>query len=290
MSLYSDHDSVRSAEWLSDNLDLFRSDDPEYRLVEVDMDPKVYDEWHIPGAVQIDWEDDIIDGLGGNVVGEGEFAELLGGLGITDETTVVVYGDKANWFAGHAYWVLNYYCHDDVQLLDGGRRYWSMQEYETTTAVPEYTTREYAISGTDESVRAYEEEVAEAIETDTALIDVRNPQEYRGEKPPAEIPNTTDREGHIPSAENIPWGQAVDMDGTFKHPEELREIYGKYVGDEAIAYCRIGERSSITWFVLSELLDIDARNYDGSWTEWGADEDKPIETVEPPASIGGDQS
>lgn len=288
MSLYTDHDAVRSATWLQDNLDRFSTDAADYRLVEVDMDPESYNDWHIPGAVQINWQEDLAEGLGGGILEPEELEHLLGNLGITPETTVVLYGDKANWFAGHAYWVLTYYGHENVQLLDGGRRYWSMESYETTTDTPAYSTREYNVSKTDESIRAYRDTVEEAVEDTSPIIDVRNPQEYRGEKPPAEIPNTTEREGHIPTAENVPWGQAVNMDGTFKHPEELREIYGEHLSDdEAIAYCRIGERSSITWFVLSELLEEDARNYDGSWTEWAADEDAPIETVQPPQVDGG---
>jgi thiosulfate/3-mercaptopyruvate sulfurtransferase len=291
MTLHTENNAVCSAAWLADNLDRFAEDDPAYRLVEVDMDPAVYDEWHIPGAVQIDWEEDIVDGLGGTVVGEEEVADLLGECGITPETTVVLYGDRANWFAGHAYWVLKYYCHDDVKLLDGGRRHWSIEAYETTTEVPEYTPRDYTVTDTDESIRAYREEVEAAMESETSIIDVRNPQEYRGEKPPAEIPNTTDREGHIPTAENVPWGQAVNMDGTFKHPEELRDIYLDHVDpdEDAVAYCRIGERSSITWFVMAELLDIDVRNYDGSWTQWTEDEDAPVETVEPARADGGEE-
>lgn len=291
MSLYTEHESVCSAEWLSANADVFQTDDPDYRLVEVDMEPGVYDDWHIPGAIQINWEEDLIDGLGGHVLDGEELETLLGDRGITRDTTVVLYGDKANWFAGHAYWVFQYYCHDDVKLLDGGRRHWSIEGYETTTEVPEYTTREYIVTDTEESVRAYREDVEAAIEADQPIIDVRNPQEYRGEKPPAEIPDTTEREGHIPTAENVPWGQAVNMDGTFKHPEELRDIYADHVDadEEAVAYCRIGERSSITWFVLSELLDLDARNYDGSWTEWAADETAPVETAEPARTDGGEE-
>jgi thiosulfate/3-mercaptopyruvate sulfurtransferase len=216
---------------------------------------------------------------GGSVISAEELEELLGGFGITPETTVVLYGDRANWFAGHAYWVLQYYCHDDVQLLDGGRRYWQLEGYETTTEQPEYTERSYTVENTDEGIRAYKQDVEQAIDETTPIVDVRNPQEYRGEKPPAEIPNTTDREGHIPSAENVPWGEAVNADGTFKPTEALRKIYSDQLeeGEETIAYCRIGERSSITWFVLSELLGADARNYDGSWTEWADDEDAPVE-------------
>lgn len=283
MSLYEDHEAVASAEWLAEQLETVASDDPAYRLVEVDMDPSVYDEWHIPGAVQIDWETDLIDGLGGTLAGAAEVSELLGDLGITEDTTVIVYGDRANWFAGHAYWLLSYYGHDDVKLLDGGRRYWQFERFETTDEPVSVPTREYEIGETDESIRAYRDGVMEAIETDADIVDVRNPQEYRGESPPAEIPNTTDVEGHIPTAENVPWGEAVNADGTLKPPVELREIYGDFLGDEdTVTYCRIGERSSITWFVLSELLDTDAANYDGSWTEWAREDETPIETGETP--------
>ena len=278
-------DAIRSAEWVHDHLDRFRTDEPDYRLVEVDMDPDVYDEWHIPGAVQINWEEDIINGLGGNVIEPSEAESLFGDLGITRDTTVVVYGDQANWFAGHAYWVLKYYGHEDVQLLDGGRRNWQLEGYEQTQDEVEYPSREYEVDGTNESIRGYKDDIMDSLDEDRPMIDVRNPQEYRGEKPPAEIPNTTDREGHIPNADNIPWGDAVNADGTFKPEPELREIYGEYIDADrsTVAYCRIGERSSITWFVLSELLGADAVNYDGSWTEWAADESAPVETAETPA-------
>lgn len=248
------------------------------------MDPEAYDDWHIPGAVHIDWEADINGGLGGKILDAEELETLLGELGITNETTVVLYGDKANWFAAHAYWALKYYGHEDVQLIDGGRRFWELNGYETTTdREPEYPTQEYTVSETNDSIRALKPDVEEAVDSSTSLIDVRNPQEYRGEKPPAEIPETTDREGHIPTAENIPWGEAVDMDGTFKHPEELKAIYSEHLDDrESISYCRIGERASITWFVLHELLEVDAANYGGSFTEWEADKDAPV------ATLGGD--
>ncbi|WP_431357495.1 sulfurtransferase [Haloarcula laminariae] len=290
VSLYKNNDAVRSAEWVREHLDRFESGDPSYRLVEVDMDPEQYEDWHIPGAVQIDWESDIIDGLGGNVVPVDEAESLFGDLGITPETTVVVYGDQANWFAGHAYWVLKYYGHENVALLDGGRRYWDLEGYETSQEAVSYPAQEYSIDGTNDEVRAYKDEVMAASEDDGPIVDVRNPQEYRGDKPPAEIPNTTDREGHIPSASNIPWGQAVNADGTFKHVDELREIYGDFIDrdERAIAYCRIGERSSVTWFVLSELLGLDAANYDGSWTEWAADPDAPVASVDKPTPQGGD--
>jgi thiosulfate/3-mercaptopyruvate sulfurtransferase len=283
-------DAIRSAEWVHDHLDKFQTDAPDYRLVEVDMDPDVYDDWHIPGAVQINWEEDIINGLGGNVITQSEAESLFGDLGITRDTTVVVYGDQANWFAGHAYWVLKYYQHEDVQLLDGGRRYWQLEGYEQTQDDTEYSSREYEIDGTDEDIRGYKDDIMDSLDEERPIIDVRNPQEYRGEKPPAEIPNTTDREGHIPNADNIPWGDAVNADGTFKSEPELRDIYSEYIDADSstVAYCRIGERSSITWFVLSELLGVDAVNYDGSWTEWAADESAPIEKASTPVITESD--
>jgi thiosulfate/3-mercaptopyruvate sulfurtransferase len=279
MSHYDTHPAVCTPNWLRDHLEQVSSNSSDYRLVEVDSDQTEYDDWHIPGAVNIDWEQDLINELGGGLVTKPELEQLLGNLGITPETEVIVYGDKANWFAAHAYWVLKYYGHENVTLLDGGRRYWEQAELETTDTVPEFSEREYEITQRDAEIRASKEEVMDAIDGDTSIIDVRNPQEYRGEKPPAEIPDTTDQEGHIPSADNIPWGRAVDADGTLKHPEELQYIYDEYDAedDNTVTYCRIGERSSITWFVLHELLDVDCRNYDGSWTEWADDEATPIE-------------
>lgn len=289
MSLYRDNSAVRSAEWLVENIDTVQSDDADYRLVEVDMDPASYDDWHVPGAVQIDWEADLVDELGGDLVAPEELASTLGELGIEPDTEVILYGDRANWFAGHAFWVLRYYRHGNVSLLDGGRRYWRLEGFETTDTEPEYTTRSYTVTGRDESVRAYTDGVREAAESDQPIVDVRNPQEYRGEEPPAEIPNTTERQGHVPSADNVPWGEAVSADGTFKPEAELREIYGDYLGEtETVAYCRIGERSSITWFVLSELLGTDAANYDGSWTEWAA-ADTPVARGDTAEPSGGEE-
>ena len=288
MTHYTGNDSVMSAEQLTDDLGQFASDDPGHRLVEVDLDPDNYDEWHIPGAAHIDWESDINSGLGGKVLSEEEFETLAGELGITPETTVVFYGDKANWFAAHAYWAFSYYGHDDVKLLDGGRRYWEMNDHETATDQPTYPEQEYAVTEVNEDIRAYKPEVESAMEDDTSLIDVRNPQEYRGDKPPAEVPETTDREGHIPTADNVPWGQSVDMDGTFKHPKALEDVYSEHLEDtETISYCRIGERSSITWFVCHELLETEIKNYDGSFTEWEDDEDAPVATAPEAGTSGG---
>lgn len=282
MSDHLDKQAVADATWVQEHLEQFSNDQPDMRLVEVDMQPEVYDEEHLPGAVQIDWEADFAGELGRDVVGQAAFEELIGSLGITTETTVVIYGDKANWFAAHAYWIFKYYGHDDVKLMDGGRHYWTSESLPTTTDVPSFSEREYDAGDPDESIRAYREEVEAAMEDETAIIDVRNPREYRGDSPPADIPDTTEQEGHIPTADNVHWAEAVNHDGTFKSTEELSAIYAEYLGsdEDAVAYCRIGERSSITWFVLNELLDTDAANYDGSWTEWADHDETPVETGE----------
>lgn len=281
------------ADWVHRRLDEFQQDDPSLRLLEVDMEPERYDEGHIPGAESLDWTTDLAGDHGQDLVDADSFARLCRERGITDETTVVLYGDRANWFAAHAYWLFTYYGHDDLALIDGGREYWMDADRPVTEKRPSFTPRNYEVREPDESIRAYAEDVEAAIETDETIIDVRNPQEYRGEKPPADIPDTTDREGHIPGAENLAWGEAVNFDGTFKSREKLREIYGDD-DERTIAYCRIGERSSHTWFVLHELLGTEAANYDGSWTEWSERENAAIETgseAEPPSGAareGGD--
>jgi thiosulfate/3-mercaptopyruvate sulfurtransferase len=278
MSHHAGNERIVDAEWVADRTDAFRHEESEYRLLEVDMDASVYEEGHVPGAVPLDWEEDLAGDLGRDLVDKAEFEDLMGRLGVTPDTTVVVYGDKANWFAAHAYWVMSYYGHDDVRLMDGGRHHWLFENYETTTERPSVPSCTYEAETPDESVRVYREDVERALEDETAIVDVRNPKEFRGESPPADVPETTEREGHIPSAKNVPWGEAVNADGTFKPEDELREVYSDVLGtDEAVTYCRIGERSSLTWFVLHELLDVDAANYDGSWTEWGNSEDTPIE-------------
>lgn len=291
-TLHENKSAIADPGWVEDQLDTFGTDDSDVRLVEVDMEPDAYDDGHIPGAVHIDWEADLAGELGGELVDREEFERLVGELGITEETTVVLYGDKANWFAAHAYWVFSYYGHEDVKLMDGGRHYWFWEDLPTTTEEPSYTTREYTASEPDESIRAYRDGVMEAVESEAPIVDVRNPQEYRGESPPADIPDTTEREGHIPDAENIPWGEAVNADGTFKSEVELRDIYGDVADPDnsTVTYCRIGERSSLTWFALNELLDIDAANYDGSWTEWANSDGAPVErgeSEEKPVADGG---
>lgn len=271
-----------TADWIEARLDKIRSPDPSLLLLEVDMEPDIYEEGHVPGAQKIDWEVDLAGELGRNIVSKSGFEELMSQHGITENSTVVLYGDRANFFAAHAYWLFRYYGHDDVRLMDGGRHYWMGDNYPVSENVVEYPTRSYTADTPDESIRAHREDVENAIERGNSIIDVRNPQEYRGDSPPADINDTTDQEGHIPGAENIMWAEAVNADGTFKPNNVLADIYGETGAgdDEAVSYCRIGERSSITWFVLHELLGRDAANYDGSWTDWASQEDAPIERGE----------
>ncbi len=275
-------DVLVSAEWVESRLDDFQSDDPEYRLVEVDVDTEAYDDSHAPGAIGLDWERDLQDQTTRDLLKKADFEALLGKHGITEDSTVVLYGDNANWFAAYTYWQFKYYGHEDVKLLDGGREYWIENDYPTTDEVPEFSAVEYEASGPRESIRAYREDVENAIERGLPLVDVRSPEEFSGEvlAPPG-LNETAQRGGHIPGAQNISWAAVTNDDGTFKDADELRELYADrgIDGDETtVAYCRIGERSSVAWFALHELLGYDdAVNYDGSWTEWGNLVGAPIE-------------
>jgi thiosulfate/3-mercaptopyruvate sulfurtransferase len=268
-----------STEWVAEHLN-----DPSVVIAEVDENPDLYDEGHIPGAAKLHWRDDLQDPLERDVVDKETFEQLLGERGIENGTTVIVYGDKNNWFAAYAYWYLKVYGHDDIRILDGGRQKWIDEGRELTTDAPSPRAADYTAHDRDESIRAYRDQVHEWLGArERALVDVRSPGEYAGDliAPPGYEQEGAQRAGHIPGAASIPWASAVRDDGTFKSADELRELYGgKGVTPEKeiTAYCRIGERSAHTWFVLRELLGYEnVRNYDGSWTEWGNLVDVPIE-------------
>lgn len=278
-------DVLVSPDWVNARLDKFAAAAPDLRLLEVDVNTAFYDTGHVPGAARVDWRADLRSADARDVLGPDAMASFLGSRGITEETTVVVYGDNSNWFAAHLYWQLTYYGHPDVRIMDGGREYWMDYGYPVTTDPVDPPTVEYG--GTLDppakpGVRAYRDDVRDALDAETALIDVRLPEEFRGDitKPPG-INEGAMRGGHIPGATNVFWAENVRPDGRFKSPVDLREVYeshGIEPDDDVIVYCRIGERSSVTWFVLEELLGYErVRNYDGSWTEWGNMIGVPIE-------------
>jgi thiosulfate/3-mercaptopyruvate sulfurtransferase len=261
-----------SADWVEAH-----RNDPKVRVVESDEDVLLYDMAHIPGAVKIDWQGDLQDQLLRDYVSPEKFAAICSRSGIANDTTVVFYGDKSNWWACYAFWAFKLFGHKDCRILDGGRKLWFDQKRPTTTEVPRYLATDYKVRGGDEaSIRIFRDAVLAHVKAGNPLVDVRSPKEFTGEKLHMEdYPQEGAlRGGHIPGAVNVPWGRAVNENGTFKSAEELKAIYEGEVGlkpsDDVVAYCRIGERSSLTWFVLTYLLGYaKVRNYDGSWTEWG---------------------
>jgi thiosulfate/3-mercaptopyruvate sulfurtransferase len=272
------NDVLVETDWVAEHLD-----DDDIRIVEVDENPALYAEAHIPGAIGFDWKKDLQDQVKRDFLGPDEFGALMGSRGISNDHTVLLYGDRNNWFAAYTYWYLRYYGHDTVRLINGPREKWISEGRETSTEVPSYPEAEFKAKKGDQKIRAMRDDVRKALDSDTRLVDVRSPQEYSGEliAMAGYEQEGAQRAGHIPGAASVPWAQAVQEDGTFKPADELRELYeGKGVidGKDIIAYCRIGERSAHTWFVLHELLgEKKVKNYDGSWTEWGNLVDVPIE-------------
>jgi thiosulfate/3-mercaptopyruvate sulfurtransferase len=271
-------DVLVDTQWVEDHLD-----DDAIRIVEVDENPGLYAEAHIPGAVGFDWKKDLQDQVKRDFLGSEEFGALFGSRGISNDHTVVLYGDRNNWFAAYTYWYLKYYGHNNVRLMNGPREKWIDEGRRTTADLPSYSEVSFKAQPGDDAIRAKRDEVFAALGSRTALVDVRSPQEFSGEliSMAGYEQEGAQRSGHIPGAASVPWAQAVQEDGTFKPADELRDLYtskGVLNGSDIIAYCRIGERSAHTWFVLHELLGHEAvKNYDGSWTEWGNLVDVPIE-------------
>jgi thiosulfate/3-mercaptopyruvate sulfurtransferase len=289
-----DTDAIVSADWVESHLEEFQADDSEYRLLEVN-NPTVtanseytpYEDGHVPGATFFDWEADLSDSTTRDLLDKESFERLNAEAGITEESTVVLYGGGRvpNWFALFAYWEYKYYGHDDVRVIDGGKPYWVDNDYPLSTDEPEFSAAEYDARGPFEGIRAYRSDVEQAIESGVPLVDVRSPEEFTGEViAPEGLQETAQRGGHIPGAKNVPTTSVLNDDGTFKDADELRELYedvGITEDQSVVTYCRVGERSSIEWYVLHELLGFDdVENYDGSWTEWGNIVRSPIETGE----------
>jgi thiosulfate/3-mercaptopyruvate sulfurtransferase len=275
-------DVLVDTQWVQDHLD-----DPSIRIVEVDENPALYAEAHIPGAIGFDWKTDLQDQVRRDFLDARAFGELFGSHGISDDHTIVLYGDRNNWFAAYTYWYLKYYGHDAVKLVNGPREKWIAEGRPTTADVPSYEPATFTAQPGDAAIRATREEVLAALDAETRLVDVRSPQEFSGEliAMPGYEQEGAQRGGHIPGAKSVPWAQAVQEDGTFKSADDLAELYrskGVTNGADVIAYCRIGERSAHTWFVLHELLGKDdVKNYDGSWTEWGSLVGVPVEKGAP---------
>ena len=280
-------DVLVSVDWAESNLDA-----PNTVYVEVDEDTSAYDGGHIAGAVKLDWKTDLQDPVRRDFVDAQQFSKLLSERGISNEDTVILYGGNNNWFAAYAYWYFKLYGHQDVKLLDGGRKKWELDSRELTDELPSRETTSYSAQEQDSSIRAFRDEVVAAIGTQN-LVDVRSPDEFAGRLlAPAHLPQEqAQRAGHIPTAANVPWSKAANDDGTFKSDDDLRELYteaGVNWDKDTIAYCRIGERSSHTWFVLKELLGQDnVKNYDGSWTEYGSLVGVPVALGDEPGEADG---
>jgi thiosulfate/3-mercaptopyruvate sulfurtransferase len=276
---YAHPEVLVDTQWVSEHLK-----DPKVRLIEVDVDTTAYEQGHIPGAIGLNWQKELQQQPVRDLITKKELEDLLSAAGVGSDTAVIAYGDNNNWFAAWFFWLLKYYGHKDARLLNGGRAKWLAEGRETTTEVAKYPRASYRAKEPDASVRALRELVLDAVvRNGKQLVDVRSPKEFSGELlAPESLPQEgAQRGGHIPGAKNIPWAQAVREDGTFKSADELRSLYeskGVRGEQETIAYCRIGERSSHTWFVLKYLLGYPkVRNYDGSWTEWGSLIGVPIE-------------
>ena len=279
MSNFARPESIVTTEWAEAHLK-----DPNVRFVEVDVDTAAYDLGHLPGAVGINWTTDTQDPVLRDIPSKEACEALLGGAGIGNDTTVVLYGDNNNWFAAYVLWLLEMYGHEDMRLMDGGRKKWLAEGRPMTTEAPQHQPATYNAQELNSEQRAYRDFVLESVGNPSrAMVDVRSPAEFSGEllAPPQLPQEGSQRGGHIPGAANIVWSNAVNEDGTFRSYDELAELYGSQgvtADKEVIAYCRIGERSSHTWFVLSHLLGYpNVRNYDGSWTEWGSSIGVPIE-------------
>ena len=279
MAEYAHPEALVSADWVAEH-----GGDAQVRLIEVDVDTAAYEQGHIAGAVGWNWQSQLQQTVRRDVVGKAAMERLLGSAGVDNATTIILYGDNNNWFAAWAFWQIKYYGHQDVRLMNGGRAKWLADNRPLTTDLPQPAAKTYAAQEPDESIRAYRDQVLAGVNAGSlSLVDVRSPQEFSGEllAPPNLPQEGSQRGGHIPGAANIPWAQAANEDGTFKSADELAALYGGKGIDgrrETVAYCRIGERSAHTWFVLTQLLGYgNVRNYDGSWTEWGSIVGAPIE-------------
>ena len=278
MPNYAHPETLVTTQWVADH-----ARDPNVRVAEVDVDTRAYDEGHVPGAIAWAWNTQLCDTLRRDILSKQQFEELMSASGVTPDTTLVIYGDNNNWFAAWALWQAKIYGHADVRLMNGGRKKWLAEGRDLSTDVPAVKPTSYTAHDADLSLRAFLPQVQQAsAQRSASLVDVRSPQEFSGEilAPPG-LPETCQRGGHVPGARSIPWGKACNDDGTFKTADELRALYAGEGVDGSrpvIAYCRIGERSSHTWFVLKYLLGYpDVTNYDGSWTEWGNLVGAPVE-------------